>query len=297
MPAVPLTRRPTQQKGDRHDVPRRLRGRPAPPGDRAPARARADPAHPAERRRPALRRRHVGRSGPARSTTPSSQKLRDKGVTVHHFARAARRGARRARAPGSSSWSELTTATRFGPALDEPLRRAGRQSTPAGRWPSCSSAASSSATSTCRRTLEPAAGVPGRRRLPAARRCRTTCSSATTPPGSTTGCRSTRWPSRPASGRRSTPGWSTTSTRCSATPGCTSTTATTTSAHEPATVEGGDILVIGNGAVMIGMGERTTPAGRRDPRPAAASQHGTVDQGDRRRAAARRGPSCTSTPR
>jgi arginine deiminase len=31
--------------------------------------------------------------------------------------------------------------------------------------------------------------------------------------------------------------------------------------HEPATVEGGDVLVIGKGAVMIGMGERTTPQG------------------------------------
>ncbi len=31
--------------------------------------------------------------------------------------------------------------------------------------------------------------------------------------------------------------------------------------HEPATIEGGDITVIGNGAVMIGMGERTTPQG------------------------------------
>ncbi len=31
--------------------------------------------------------------------------------------------------------------------------------------------------------------------------------------------------------------------------------------HQPATVEGGDILVIGNGAVMVGMGERTTPQG------------------------------------
>ncbi|HET8971085.1 MAG TPA: arginine deiminase [Candidatus Nanopelagicales bacterium] len=31
--------------------------------------------------------------------------------------------------------------------------------------------------------------------------------------------------------------------------------------HDPANVEGGDILVIGNGAVMIGMGERTTPQG------------------------------------
>jgi arginine deiminase len=31
--------------------------------------------------------------------------------------------------------------------------------------------------------------------------------------------------------------------------------------HEPATIEGGDITVIGNRAVMIGMGERTTPQG------------------------------------
>lgn len=31
--------------------------------------------------------------------------------------------------------------------------------------------------------------------------------------------------------------------------------------HDPATVEGGDVTVIGNGAVMIGMGERTTPQG------------------------------------
>ncbi|CAN5120413.1 arginine deiminase [soil metagenome] len=32
-------------------------------------------------------------------------------------------------------------------------------------------------------------------------------------------------------------------------------------AHESATVEGGDVLVIGNRAVMIGMGERSTPQG------------------------------------
>jgi arginine deiminase len=31
--------------------------------------------------------------------------------------------------------------------------------------------------------------------------------------------------------------------------------------HDPATIEGGDILVIGNRAVVIGMGERTTPQG------------------------------------
>src|SRR5215510_13271004 len=31
--------------------------------------------------------------------------------------------------------------------------------------------------------------------------------------------------------------------------------------HDPATVEGGDILVVGNGVVTIGMGERTSPQG------------------------------------
>ncbi|WP_372593502.1 arginine deiminase [Actinotalea sp.] len=31
--------------------------------------------------------------------------------------------------------------------------------------------------------------------------------------------------------------------------------------HEPATVEGGDVLVIGNGVIMVGMGQRTSPQG------------------------------------
>ncbi|MCB0918337.1 MAG: arginine deiminase [Actinobacteria bacterium] len=31
--------------------------------------------------------------------------------------------------------------------------------------------------------------------------------------------------------------------------------------HDPATIEGGDILIVGNGTVMIGMGERSTPQG------------------------------------
>src|SRR6185437_5514520 len=30
-------------------------------------------------------------------------------------------------------------------------------------------------------------------------------------------------------------------------------------AHQPATIEGGDVHVIGNRAVLVGMGERTTP--------------------------------------
>jgi len=31
--------------------------------------------------------------------------------------------------------------------------------------------------------------------------------------------------------------------------------------HQPATCEGGDLLVLGNGTIMVGMGERTTPQG------------------------------------
>jgi len=47
-------------------------------------------------------------------------------------------------------------------------------------------------------------------------------------------------------------------------------------AHEPATVEGGDITVIGNRAVMIGMGERSTPQGV-ETLSRALFRAGTVD--------------------
>lgn len=47
-------------------------------------------------------------------------------------------------------------------------------------------------------------------------------------------------------------------------------------AHAPATIEGGDITVIGNRAVMIGMGERTTPQGV-ETLARALFAHGSVD--------------------
>ena len=63
----------------------------------------------------------------------------------------------------------------------------------------------------------------------------------------------------------------------------------------PPRCEGGDIHVIGNGAVLIGMGERTTPQGVENlARRLFAS--GARQQGHRRRAAASRARSCTSTP-
>ena len=53
--------------------------------------------------------------------------------------------------------------------------------------------------------------------------------------------------------------------------------------HLPASVEGGDVHVIGNGAVMIGMGERTTPMGAEILASAFSSP--ARRHGDRRRAA------------
>ena len=41
--------------------------------------------------------------------------------------------------------------------------------------------------------------------------------------------------------------------------------------YQPATIEGGDVHVIGHGAVLIGMGERTTPDGGRDRSPMPCS--------------------------
>ncbi len=52
--------------------------------------------------------------------------------------------------------------------------------------------------------------------------------------------------------------------------------------HLPASVEGGDVHVIGNGTVMIGMGERTTPMGA-EMLTACTPRLGTSEQDHRRR--------------
>ena len=62
-----------------------------------------------------------------------------------------------------------------------------------------------------------------------------------------------------------------------------------------AQLEGGDVLVIGNGCVLIGMGERTRPAGVE--RLAAAAVRGRLGAPrDRRRRCRRSARPCTSTP-
>ena len=200
---------------DPHAVPCRLRGRPAQAGDRAPTRSRAQPADPGQRRRAAVRRRDVGRARPrgARRVRRPARGARGRRPPLRD---PARRGAGRARRPGVLAGAAHhchPLRTRPGRAA----RRAGRVHAggharrAADRWGAEEGRRVAAA------DAEPADGLPGAPTTSCSSLCRTTSSSATTPPGSTTGCRSTRWPSRPGSGRRSTRGWSTTSTRCSAT--------------------------------------------------------------------------------
>ena len=54
--------------------------------------------------------------------------------------------------------------------------------------------------------------------------------------------------------------------------------------YQPATIEGGDVHVIGHGAVLIGMGERTTPMAVEIGRPRAVRRR-PGDHGGRHRAA------------
>ena len=164
--------------------------------------------------------------------------------------------------PGAREFLQdrLTTATRFGPALDKPLDElvGSTPGGPAGR------PARRRRPEARRRAVpahvEPADGVPGRRRLPACARCPTTCSSATTRPGSTTPVHQPDGQAGPQAGDDQLPG------RLQLPPDVPRRRrrllyGNDSLVHEPATVEGGDVLVIGNGAVMIGMGERTTPQG------------------------------------
>ena len=239
---------------------------------------------PEQRRRAAVRRRDVGRPGPRgarRVRRPAPRHAAWSSTTSRRCS--PRRST--SRAPGSSSRSGSPRP----PGSDRPWTR--RSTSWSARHPQRLLAelliggVLKRDVASLLHDTEPADGLPAPPTTSCCGRCRTTCSSATTRPGSTTGCRSTRWPSRPASGRRSTPASSTTSTRCSATPASTFLYGNDSLAHEPATVEGGDITVIGNGAVMIGMGERTTPQGVEIlARSLFAGRYGR--HGDRRRAAA-----------
>ena len=186
--------------------------------------------------------------------------LRDRGVVVHHFHDLL---AEALDQPGSprvpAGQADHGDAVRAGPgqALGPARRvdtrraagRAARRRRPEAR-PRAVPA-----------HVEPVDGVPRRRRLPLAAPARTTCSSATTRRGSTSSLSIN--PMAKQARKRETinsrlvynfhPKFRDA--------GIDIIYGNDSLVHERATVEGGDVLVIGNGSVMIGMGERTTPQG------------------------------------
>ena len=81
---------------------------------------RADPPHPGQRRRAPVRRRHVGPAGPGGARRVRRAARGTRACVVHHFADLL---AEALDQPGAREFLQdrLTTATRFGPALDKPL--------------------------------------------------------------------------------------------------------------------------------------------------------------------------------
>ena len=185
--------------------------------------------------------------------------LQDKGVVVHHFADLL------AEVLETDDGREfvlerVATDETVGPKLVQPLRELARehrrqdpgrllhrrdhQEGPAAAPRSLSCSATSSTTTSSSSRHSP-----------------TTCSSATTRPGSTTGCRCNPM-AKPARQREIVHSRAIYNFHpMFAGEGLHFWYGNDDGHHEPATCEGGDILVLGNRTVMIGMGERTTPQG------------------------------------
>ena len=187
-------------------------------------------------------------------------KLRDKGVTVHLFERLL---AEALDQPGAREFvqDELTTATRFGPALDKPLDELVRQA-PAERL------AEALIGGVLKRDVELA--DPSSLLLeylepddfllpPLPNHLFQRDNSAWVYDGLSVN------PMSKAARKRETINsrlvWNFHPMFTAAEPPLHFYYGNDSDLHDPANCEGGDILVIGNGAVMVGMGERTTPQG------------------------------------
>ena len=214
-----------------------------------------------------------------------------------YFARPARRRRSTSPVPASSCRSELTTATRFGPALDKPLD----ELVDAARRPTARRAARSAACSSATSHLPKTSSLlleylddDDFLLTPLPNHLFQRDNSAWVYDGLSVNPMTQAGPQARDDQLAARSG---TSTRCSATTGLHFYYGNDDEhARARPTVEGGDILVIGNGAVMIGMGERTTPQGveilarqyfaarRRSPRSSPSSCR-------------RPARSCTSTPR
>ena len=260
-------RQPTRSRRDRQPateehsamtLQRAVRGGPAPPGHRPPARAWSCPGSPRRTSASCCSTTCCGPSKAKEEHDAFAEALRDQGVQVHYFGQLL------------AETLELPEGRAF--VLDRvctpEIARARRWSTPlrqlvddldgasAGRVPGRRGAQGRPAAAA---GAQPEVGHAAGRRLRAARRCPTTCSRGTTPAGSTAASRSTRWPSPPGSARPCTAGPSTATTRCSPSADFVTYYGDDDADHLPASVEGGDVHVLGHGAVLIGMGERTTP--------------------------------------
>ena len=184
--------------------------------------------------------------------------LTGRGVTVHHFDTLLTETLSN---PEARAFVLTGSAPRSWSARHSPGRCASSRTTPTRtRSPSCSSAASP--VPTCHRCRSAAcAGRPSSSTTSSSPRYRTRCSSATTRPGCTAGV--TVNPMAKAARQRESLHSRAVYRYHPMFAGATFPIyyGDDDISHQPATLEGGDIHVLGRGVVLIGMGERSTPMG------------------------------------
>ena len=239
-------------------IPRRLRGRRPAPGAAAPPGPRAASADPHQLPRPALRRRAVGEASPpgARRLRRHAGRRRASRCSTSHdlLAETVKDDARPRLAARPRRHRRATSAANS----PEHLREFFDGGRPRPRSPATSSVASppTSSRRVRHRGLRPRSlGADGFLLPPLPNHLFTRDTTCWVYGGV-----SLNPMAKPARGARPpTSRPSTGSTRCSPTQTFGRWYGGVDEDHGSATIEGGDVLVIGNGAVLVGMGERTTP--------------------------------------
>ena len=168
-----------------HAPGRPLRGRAAAAGHRPPPRTGAHPAHPEQLRRAAVRRRALGGQGARGARRLRRRPCATTGVTVHHFGELLAETLNRPRRGRSCSTGSARREL-VGPTLADPLRALAEDVDPATLAELLIGGVTRSDLSPLQ-VAQPALADPRARRLRPRRRCRTRCSSGTTRPGSTAG--------------------------------------------------------------------------------------------------------------
>ena len=255
---------------------------------RAPARPRARAAHPAQQGRSAVRRRALGQARPpgARRVRRRARRARRRGARGPAPARPRRSTQDDARA---EVLDRTIVAAELGPRLGPALRE----------WLDAlppTELAERLIGGVAYDELPFATDLAERARAGAATscspRCPTTCSRATPRPGSTAASASTTWPSRRACARRSTSTRSTATTRGS--PAALRASGATARRGRPV-ARGRRRARDRQRRVLVGMGERTRPAGV-EQLADRLFDAGAATLVIARRPARARARRCTSTP-